>query len=82
MKCPAFDHTAVDNLRDPPSKSLLWDKVHKYGTIFSDVVDFYDFLRRVADIKATMKQSFIVRSPNEAVSLIQSSQLCGKTVLF
>ena len=32
----------------------------KGGTIFIDVFDFYDFLRRVAEIEATVKQTFIV----------------------
>ena len=41
------------------SKSLLWNRVSKCGTIFIDVFDFYYFFRRVAGIKATKKQIFI-----------------------
>ena len=60
MKCRAFDHTAVDDLDGLPSKCLLWDRVQKSGTILSDVFNSYDSLRRVAEIEATMKQTFIV----------------------
>ena len=60
MKCCTFDHTAVDNVGGLPSKSLLWDRVQKRGTIINDVFNFYDCLRRVAEIEATMKQTFIV----------------------
>ena len=52
MEYRAFDHTAVDDLGGLQSKSLLWDRVQKCGTIFIDVFDFYDFLRRAADIES------------------------------
>ena len=55
-----FRPTAVDDLGGLPSKSLLWDRVQKCGTIFNDVFDFNDFLRRVVEIEATMNQTFIV----------------------
>ena len=54
MKCRTFDHTAVDDLGGLPRKSLLWDRVQKCGAIFSDVFDFYDFLRRLAEIAAVV----------------------------
>ena len=60
MKCLAFDHIVVDDLGGLPSKSLLWDRVQKCATIFSDVFDFCDFLMRVAEIEAVVAKCTLI----------------------
>ena len=60
MECRAFDHTAVDDLGVHQVKVYYETGFQKCGTVLSDVFDFYEFLRRTAEIEAVVVKCTLI----------------------